>query len=103
VSAEGFSVDYGFLGDLAQKLADLRGEFERGADALEPVIRAAGHEELGARLREFTANWSDRRDQVVGQLDSAAGFARQAADVYRQTDEALARSHTAGPAVPGGR
>jgi len=89
MSDGGYTVDYVTLGDLAQQLVNLRGEFDKGAGALDPLIAAVGHDGLRDKLRDFATNWSDRKDGVTKQLDSVAGFAKAAADVYRQTDEGL--------------
>ena len=101
--SDGFSVDYVALGVLAQKLADLRGEFDKGADAVRPLMGAVGDDELRSKLEDFATNWSDRKEQVTKQLDSAAGFAKAAADCYRDTDNGLRDSFAGQSAPPGGR
>jgi hypothetical protein len=98
MTSEGFSVDHGALGRLAQRLVDLRGELDRGAGAVEPLLGAVGHDELRARLHEFAGNWSDTRLRIAGQLDSVAGLAAAAADRYRTTDVCLRDGFPAPPA-----
>lgn len=90
MSGDGFTVDYVALGDLAQQLANLRGEFEQGDDALAPLLGALSHDGLRGRLGDFAENWSDKRQGIVERLDQVAGFAQAAADAYRGIDEAYA-------------
>jgi len=90
MSGDGFTVDYVALGDLAQQLANLRGEFEQGDDALGPLLGALSHDRLRDKLRDFADNWSDKREGIVERLNQTAAFAQSAADAYRTVDEAYA-------------
>jgi hypothetical protein len=87
--ADGFQVNPDALMQLGQSLIDLKGEFDRGVGGLDQLIGALGHDGLREKVREFSDNWSDKRALISGQLEQAAGFAKQAADVYRTTDEEM--------------
>lgn len=87
MSANGFTVAYTELGELAQKLADLRGEFDKGSDAIDPLLHALSDDDLRRELSQFARNWSDKRAQLTKRLDEVAGFAKAAADTYRAADE----------------
>ncbi len=87
MSAEGFRVAYNELGELAQKLANLRGEFDKGEDAIGPLVGALSHDDLRRELSQFAANWSDKRADIIKRLDEVSGFAKAAADTYRAADE----------------
>ena len=96
MSDSGFMVDYAALGDLGQQLANLRGEFSKGDDAIAPLLATISDDDLRNALRDFTSNWSDERGKLVENLDKAAGFAIQAAGAYRKVDEGLACGCTSG-------
>lgn len=101
MSGDGFAVDYVALGELAQQLANLRGEFEQGDDALAPLLGALSHDRLRDELSRFAENWSDKREGIVERLDQVAGLAQAAADAYRGIDEAYAAGFR--DAAQGGR
>ncbi len=87
MSANGFTVAYTELGELAQKLANLRGEFDKGSDAIGPLLHALSDDELRRELSQFATNWSEKRAELTKRLDEVAGFAKAAADTYRGADE----------------
>lgn len=91
---DGFTVDYKALNELGQQLANLRGEFKRGDDALSKLLREISDGDLRSKLKDFTDNWSDKKYAITSQLDSAAGFAISAARVYRDTDEVFEKGFT---------
>lgn len=87
MSADGFAVDYRKLAEVAQSLADLRGELAQGADAVAPLLGTLSHDGLRRELAAFAKNWSDRKADITKRLDQVAGFARAAAIAYRSADE----------------
>jgi hypothetical protein len=86
----GFTVDYDGLTGFGQGLANLRGEFSAGTDAMSPLLAAVSDQGLRAALKSFVDNWSRDRDRLDEDLDKAAGFAVEAAAAYREVDTALA-------------
>jgi len=98
-SADGFQVNPDALTQLGQNLVDLKGEFDRGTGGLEQLLGALGHDGLREKVRAFGDNWSDKRAVISGQLEQAAGFAKQAADVYRTTDEEMRKQLQPEPAA----
>jgi len=86
MGAEGFEVDYVTLADLGQQLANLRGEFSKGDDAVAPLLGTISDGGLRDKLRDFAENWSDKREGIVKRLDQAAGFATAAAKTYADAD-----------------
>ncbi|MET0902341.1 MAG: hypothetical protein ABWZ52_03800 [Acidimicrobiales bacterium] len=90
MSGDGFTVDYVTLASLAQQLANLRGEFEEGDDALQPLMGTLSNDHLRDKVHDFAENWSDKREGIVERLNQVAGFARAAADAYREIDAAYA-------------
>ena len=89
MSDGGFVVDYDGLMNLGQQLANLRGEFNKGSDAVGPLLATISDSELRAALNNFTTNWSWERAKLVDNLNKAAGFAVEAATMYRKTDVGL--------------
>jgi len=87
VGADGYTVDYRTLGDLGQQLANLRGEFDRGKGAIEPLLGTISDPGLRSKLNDFAKNWSDKRDAIIKKLDQAAGFATAASRTYADVDE----------------
>ncbi len=94
MSDDGFTVDYKALNELGQQLANLRGEFNRGDDALKTLLDTLSDDDLKRKVKDFADNWSEKKYAITSQLDSAAGFAISAARVYRDTDEAIAKGYT---------
>ena len=92
----GFVVDYDGLMAFGQGLANLRGEFAKGSDAIEPLLATVSDGNLRAALKDFTNNWSDERAKLQNNLDKAAGFAVEAAQVYKHGDDVTASSFTGG-------
>lgn len=86
----GFVVDYDGLSAFGQGLANLRGEFSKGSHAIAPLLATISDPSLRQALKDFTDNWSDERAKLESRLDHAAGFAIQAAQVYRHGDEVTA-------------
>jgi hypothetical protein len=89
-------VNYVKLGTLGQQLANLRGEFSRGHDAIGPLLGTISDGELRGKLKDFTDNWSNERAKLVEHLDKAAGFAITAAACYLKVDVALAQAASGG-------
>jgi hypothetical protein len=95
MGADGFTVDYQTLGDLGQQLANLRGEFDRGQDALGPLLDTISDDGLRSKLVDFTKNWSDKKEGITKRLNEAATFAIGAAGAYRDVDESGAQAFSA--------
>jgi hypothetical protein len=91
-----FAVDYLRLHALGQDLANLRGEFQQGHEAIAPLLGTISDGDLRGKLEGFTDNWSHERTKLIERLDKAAGFSMSAADCYRQLDEALANAMSGG-------
>jgi hypothetical protein len=89
-------VDYLRLATLGQQLANLRGEFNAGHDAIGPLLGTLSDGNLRAKLQDFTNNWSDERAKLTEHLDKAAGFAITAAACYLKVDETLAQAASGG-------
>ena len=83
-------VDYDRLAQLGQQLANLRGEFKAGHDAIGPMLGTVSDSELRSRLKGFTDNWSDERAKLSGRLEKASLFAVRAAACYLKADVTLA-------------
>ncbi len=89
---------------MSRTLAGLRDEFANltrvtGAGA------AAGDPGLASALHDFATDWSDKRNELTGQMHELSGLAAEAVRAYHQTDLTLAHALTgtgdAGrPAVP---
>lgn len=90
MSSSGVNVNYGDLSALAQQLANLRGEFQKGDDAIAPLLATITDDGLRSKLSSFAENWSHKRDELLTHLDQVAGFAKEAAAAYRGVDEAYA-------------
>lgn len=53
---------------------------------------AAGDPTLASTLSDFATGWSDKRNQLIGQLRELATMAHKAVQEYTDTDGTLARS-----------
>ena len=74
------------LGGLGREFAALTGVSDVGP--------AAGDAGLASALHDFAANWSDKRDALIGQLHELSTLANQAVHAYHQTDVTLAQALT---------
>ncbi len=83
--------DLGGIERLAESLGRLANEFAAlttvAADAQD-----AGNAELAAALSDFATGWSDKRNQLVGQLWELSQGADEAVREYTATDATLARA-----------
>lgn len=86
----GFVVDYEGLSSFGQRLANLRGEFDAGAEAIGPLLSTISDGGLRAALNGFVTNWSDERAKLDENLSKAAGFASEAAAAYQRGDSVTA-------------
>ncbi|HET9060831.1 MAG TPA: hypothetical protein VFN61_12985 [Acidimicrobiales bacterium] len=93
----GFTVDYDGLRTFGQGLANLRGEFSAGEDAISPLLATLSDGGLRSALKSFVDNWSDERRKLDADLDRAAGFAVEAAAVYDRTDTTMGSSYRSAP------
>lgn len=51
---------------------------------------AAGDSQLASALSDFANNWSDKRNQLIGQLKELSELAGKAVQEYEKTDDTLA-------------
>lgn len=87
--------DLGGIGRMAAALRVLAGEFA-ALTTVADEAGAAGNAELAGALSEFATGWSDKRNQLTGQLRELASGASHAVAEYTATDVTLARG-LAGP------
>jgi len=88
---------------VSRALAGLRAEFANLTRIADPDA-AAGDPGLAAALREFATDWSDKRNELVGQMHELSELAAEAVRAYRATDVTLAHAlagAAGGPPVPG--
>lgn len=53
---------------------------------------AAGNAALASALSDFATDWSDKRNELIGQLKELATMASKAVQEYTGTDDTLASS-----------
>lgn len=92
----GFVVDYDGLMTFGQRLANLRGQFSAGADAIGPLLATISDPSLRSALNGFATNWSDERAKLDTNLEKAAGFAVEAAQAYQKGDTVSAQIFSGG-------
>lgn len=93
-----FSVDLASVQDLAARLRGLKQQFEGLEDDMEATAAVLGSPEVADALEAFASNWSDKRRQIVRELDEVAGYAVAAADAYAACEAELS-SHMEAPAA----
>lgn len=99
-----FSVDVASVQDLAARLRGLKQEFEGLEDAVAGYEGDLGSAELADALDGFASNWSEKRKELVRQLDEVAGYAAAAAEAYASCERELsAEMQPRGGSGGGGR
>jgi hypothetical protein len=76
---------------MSQSLQSLGNEFANLTHVAD-VGGAAGDQGLASALTDFATNWSDKRNQMIGQLRELSQLADKAVQEYTQTDDTLAQS-----------
>lgn len=91
--ADHLKADLTQIADMSRSLDRLRAEFANitwvsdvGADAGDPVLASA--------LTDFATGWSDKRNQLIGQLRDLSELADKAVQEYTGTDTALTHALT---------
>jgi hypothetical protein len=87
VAGQHLKADLGGIGRLSGSLGQLADEFA----ALTTVADEAGNAEFAGALSDFATGWSDKRNQLVGQLRDLAKGAGKAVREYTVTDATLAQ------------
>jgi hypothetical protein len=82
--------DLGGIGRMASSLGQLADEFA-ALTTVADEAGATGNAELAGALSEFATGWSDKRNQLIGQLRELAQDANEAVREYTATDMTLAR------------
>lgn len=82
--------DLGGLGRMAGSLRRLADEFA-ALTTVADESGAAGNAELAGALSDFATGWSDKRNQLIGQLRELSQGADEAVREYTATDTTLAR------------
>jgi len=82
--------DLGGISQLAGTLGQLADAFS-GLTTLADESGATGNAELAGALSDFATGWSDKRNQLIGQLSALAQGANEAVREYTATDMTLAR------------
>ncbi len=88
----GYQVDPAQLRHLAARLSAVAAAVESTPRSFGATASSLGSDRLAARLDDVTANWSERRAELVRQLTSAAGAVEAAAVAYADTDAGVARA-----------
>jgi hypothetical protein len=78
------------IGRMASSLGRLADEFAT-LTTVASAADAAGNSELAGALSDFANGWSDRRNQLIGQLRELRRGADEAVREYTATDMTLAR------------
>ncbi len=85
---------------MSRSLAGLRDEFAN-LTRITDVGAAAGDPGLASALRDFAADWSDKRTALTGQMDQLSQLAAEAVRAYRDTDVTLAHALPGAGGGPG--
>jgi hypothetical protein len=99
--ADHLKADLTKIAQMSRTLAGLRDEFVN-LTRITDAGAAAGDPALASALRDFASDWSDKRDELAGQMHELSGLAAQAVQAYRQTDVTLAQALTGAAAEGGG-
>lgn len=76
---------------MSRSLLNLGNEFANLTHVAD-VGGAAGNAQLASALSDFASNWSDKRNQMIGQLKELSKLADKAVKEYKKTDGTLAHS-----------
>lgn len=91
-----YEVDPGQLRLTSSRLGGVRRAIELDARRISASTGSLGSARLADRLQEVAANWSEKRELVLGHLGGMAGALDAAADAYADTDAGVARTAAAG-------
>jgi hypothetical protein len=92
--------DLARIAQVSRSLANLRDEFAN-LTKITDVGAAAGDPGLASALRDFAADWSDKRTALTGQMHELSQLAAEAVRAYTGTDVTLAQALSgAGPGRP---
>jgi hypothetical protein len=90
------------VSDLKVSTADLRAagayllavyrEFSAAGKIADTGAEAVAHDRLRDRLRDFAANWDDRRDEICASINGLGEAAEAAAEVYEEIERELVRA-----------
>lgn len=76
---------------MSKSLLNLSNEFANLTHVAD-VGGAAGDSGLASALSDFASNWSDKRNQLIGQMRELGQLADKAVQEYDKTDDTLAGS-----------
>jgi Family of unknown function (DUF6507) len=79
------------IGRMAGSLGRLADEFA-SLTSMANEAGATGNAELSGALSDFATGWSDKRNQLIGQLRELSQGASEAVREYTATDTTLARN-----------
>jgi hypothetical protein len=76
---------------MSRSLSGLSDEFSN-LTHVSDVGGAAGNSTLESALSDFASNWSDKRNQLIGQMNELSELSGKAVQEYEKTDDTLAQS-----------
>jgi hypothetical protein len=91
--ADHLKADLARIAQMSQTLAGLRDEFANLTRVADAGV-AAGDPGLASALYDFATDWSDKRNELTGQMHELSGLAAQAVQAYHHTDLTLAQALT---------
>ena len=77
------------IGQVAQQITAIGGEFERATSLVDSYADVMGSAQLVAALDSFSSDWAIHRERLVDDLKTEAQMAQGAVDAYRGTDASL--------------
>jgi hypothetical protein len=97
--ADHLKADLATIGQVSRSLAGLRDEFAN-LTRITDVGAAAGDPGLASALRDFAADWSDKRTALTGQMHELSQLAAEAVRAYTSADMTLAQALSGAAAAP---
>jgi endo-1,4-beta-D-glucanase Y len=91
--ADHLRADLTQIADMARSLDRLRAEFA-DITRVSDVGADTGDQVLASALADFATGWSDKRNQLIGQLRDLSELAGKAVQEYTGTDTTLAHALT---------
>ena len=98
--ADHLRADLARITQISRTLAGLRDEFVN-LTKITDVGAAAGDPALTSALHDFASDWSDKRDQLTGQMHELSGLAAEAVRAYHHTDVTLTQALSGASNGPG--
>ena len=89
---DGVRVVTGDLRLAGESLLVCHEEFRSAQDVADRGADAVGHPRLADALREFAAEWDDRRDEICHAIEGLGVAAVGAAEVYEEIERELVRA-----------